>query len=276
MKSAILSVALLVALLFAAAGCGEKKRAAVIDFAAYGDCRHNIKTHTRICASITAAAPKFVLVTGDMVDHADSPELWAGWREATKELRAKAKYYCAAGNHDLAEDNLFQKELGMDRLYYDRREGDIHIFILDSNEKFADPRQLEWLEKTAAASDARHKFAVFHHPPFMIDRDRGQEAKPIREAIHPILTKHRFCAAFCGHQHSFYTTVRDRVRYVITAGGGAPLWELDPSLGLPEDRWRKFHHFVGFQFAGARIIGHVYDTDGIEAEDLTFTLCKHG
>lgn len=263
------------ALLVLLAGCTEKPRAMSMDFAAYGDCRHNIKTHTQICKSIAAAAPRFVMVTGDIVDHADKSELWAAWREATKELRAKAKYFCAAGNHDLGDGSLFLKELSMDRLYADRREGEFHVFILDSNEGFSDPRQLAWLEKTAAASDARHKFAVFHHPSFMIDRTRGHEATPIREAIHSVLRRHHFCAAFCGHQHAFYTTRRDGIRYVVTAGGGAPLWDLDPSLGLPEDQWRKMFHFVGFRVEGSRINGHVFDPDGVEVEDLAFTLCEH-
>lgn len=266
---------LIIALFLSLAGCTERKQVSPLDFAAYGDCRHNKKTHTEICASIAAAGPRFVLATGDMVDHGDAPELWAGWRDTTRDLRSKSKYYCAAGNHDLGEGSLFLQEMGLDRLYYDQREGDFHVFILDSNDRFADPRQLEWLERTASASDAKHKFAVFHHPPFMIDRKRGEEAKPIREAIHPLLVKLRFCAAFCGHQHAFYTTKRDGVRYVVTAGGGAPLWDLEPSLGLPSDQWRKFYHFVGFRFATPRITGHVFGSDGVEAEDLAFTLCEH-
>ncbi len=109
----------------------------------------------------------------------------------------------------------------------------------------------------------------------MIDDKRGKEADDIRPRIHPLLVKLKFCAAFCGHQHSFYSTLRDGVRYVVTAGGGAPLWKIDPSLGQKGDLAKKFHHFVGFKVAGPKIEAHVYGEDGGEDEDLAFTLCEH-
>ena len=126
-------------LLAALAGCGEKVTAAGLDFAAYGDCRHRRAIHQELCRSMAAASPKYVLVTGDLVDYADRPEQWAEWKADTEALRAQMKYHCAAGNHDLGEGNLFQKTLGIERLYFDVREGDAHIFILDSNQNFADP-----------------------------------------------------------------------------------------------------------------------------------------
>ncbi len=262
-------------------GCGEKPPvAAGLDFAAYGDCRHRRPIHQEICGSLVAASPKYVIVTGDLVDYADRPEQWAEWKADTEALRANARYHCAAGNHDLGEGNsstLFQKTLGLDRLYFDRREGDVHLFVLDSNSGFDDPRQLDGLEKTAFASTALHKVAVFHHPPFMISPKRNDE--PVNTAaaavIHPLLLKLKFCAAFCGHQHAFYTTQRDGLRYVVTAGGGAPLWDLDKGLGLPSDLTRKFFHFVGFRFEGRSIQACVYGKDGVEDPDLRFTLCRH-
>jgi hypothetical protein len=256
-------------------GCKEQPRASGLYFAAYGDCRHNEDMHGRIVRSLLAATPEFVLVTGDMVDHAEDPALWARWGETTRELRSRGGYYCAAGNHDLGAGDLFQKALGLKRLYYDHREGDIHLFVLDSNQNFTDSEQMEWLRKAATESDAKHKIAVFHHPPFMIDDHRGGEALLLRPHIHPVLVSLKFCAAFCGHQHAFYTTLRDGVRYVVTAGGGAPLWKLNPSLGQKEDRYREFHHFVGFFKTGTRIEGHVYSPRGVEVPELAFLLCDH-
>jgi hypothetical protein len=245
-----------------------------LDFAAYGDCRHRPAIHAEICKALVAAAPRFVISTGDMVDDADRPEEWAVWEETTRELRARSRLYCAPGNHDLGPGKLFQKTVGNDLLFFDRREGDIHLFILDSS-VFPEPAQLEWLEKTAWASTARHKIAVFHIPPFSIGPTRAAQMAPLQTTIHPLLVKLKFCAAFCGHQHGYYTTVRDGLRYVVTAGGGAPLWNLDPAMGLPSDQSRKIFHFTGFKFAGSKILGHVYDRFGVEEVDLRFTLCDH-
>jgi hypothetical protein len=196
-------------------------------------------------------------------------------RDILKGLRSRARYYCAVGDHDPGEKRYFEREMGESRMYYDVREGDIHLFILDSREKFTDAPQIEWLKKTAKASTAKHKFAVFHHPPFMIYGNRMKEADVIRPNIHPLLVELKFCAVFCGHQHAFYSTKRDGLRYVVTAGGGAPLRNIDIANGQPGDLARKFYHWVGLKFAGPRIEAHVYDEDGVEDEKLAFTLCEH-
>lgn len=265
---------LAVTLLLLLAGCGEKKRAAGLDFAAYGDCRHNAEIHRRIATSIAASGAKFTMVTGDLVEHAGEPAAWAEFRDIVKELR-KRPYDCAVGDHDPDEKLNFKKELGLDRMYHDRRDGDYHVFVLDSTGRFEDKEQLDWLEKTASASTARHKFAVFHHPPYLIKGSRVAEAEELRPRIHPLLAKLKFCAAFCGHQHAFYTTLRDGVRYVVTAGGGAPLHHLDESLGQKGDLAKKMFHFVGCTVSGTKIQGRVYDPDGVEEKSLAFTVCEH-
>lgn len=258
-----------------ATGCGEKKKAAGVDFAAYGDARHEPKVHRRIVNSIAASGAKYVLVTGDLVDYAEDEAEWLEVREILKDLRSRAPYYCAFGDHDDGSKKYFEREMGEIRPYYDKREGDAHLFILDSRAKFTDSPQIEWLKKTAAASTAKHKFAVFHHPPFMIYEKRMKEADVIRPNIHPLLVELKFCAAFCGHQHAFYSTKRDGLRYVVTAGGGAPLRNIDVAHGQPGDLARKFYHWVGLKFAGSKIEAHVYDDDGVEDESLAFTLCEH-
>ena len=263
------------ALLAALSACGEKKRASGVDFAAYGDARHEPTVHRRIVNSIASSGAKYVVVTGDLVDHAEDEAEWLEVRDILKNLRSRARYYCAVGDHDPGSKNYFEREMGETRMYYDKREGDVHLFILDSREKFTDAPQLEWLKKTATASTAKHKFAVFHHPPFMIYEKRMKEADVIRPNIHPLLVELKFCAAFCGHQHAFYSTKRDGLRYVVTAGGGAPLRNIDVANGQPGDLARKFFHWVGLKFAGSKIEAHVYDDEGVEAEDLGFTLCEH-
>ncbi len=259
------------------AACGKKEpggRATHLDFAAYGDCRHQTDIHQKIATNIAAAGAAFVLVSGDLVDAPDDPQAWVEFRGAAKDL-LKRPYYCAPGDHDTGSKNLYQKEFGLERMYYDKVEGDCHLFILDSGGSFEDADQMAWLEKTAAASTSKHKIAVFHHPPFGIQGRRVGQADGIRPKIHPQLVKLKFCGAICGHQHAFYTTLREGVRYVVTAGGGASLYNIDPSLGIDGDQSRKFFHFVGFQKTGSRIDARVYDVDGLEDESLAFKFCEH-
>jgi 3',5'-cyclic AMP phosphodiesterase CpdA len=246
-----------------------------LDFAAYGDCRYNHVVHRGICGAILKSEARFVVVSGDLVDSGDREEDWQDFREVTRELRSKADYLPAPGNHDISLGRGFEKEFHLERTYYDRRIGDVHLFLLDSNNYFADQEQLEWLERKAGASDARHKIAAFHHPPWTLETWGDFEQVPIRQRLHPLLVKYKFCAAFCGHHHSFYATRRDGIRYVVTAGGGAPLYPVDPALAVEGDLYRRFYHFVGCIMGEKGIAARVFDEKGREAPDLAFPLCEH-
>jgi acid phosphatase type 7 len=246
-----------------------------LDFVAYGDCRSGHETHRRICASILRSGAKYVVVSGDLVDWGDDEGDWAIFREITKDLRAKTAYLAATGNHDSSRTRAFERELGVERTWYDKRIGDVHLFILDSNLYFAEAEQLAWLETTAAASDAPHKIAAFHHPPYSLDSFGEFEETPVRERLHPLLVKLKFCGAFCGHHHSFYATRRDGLRYVVTAGGGAHLYRITESKAQAGDLFRSFHHFVGCNVTPKGITARVFDPDGLEAPDLAFQVCQH-
>jgi hypothetical protein len=246
-----------------------------LDFAAYGDCRSGHETHRRICDSMIRAGVKYVVVSGDLVDWGDDEDDWKTWREVTKDLRAKAAYVAAPGNHDVSRRRAFEREMGVERTWYDKRMGDVHLFLLDSNEYFAEAEQLAWLEKTAEASDARHKIAAFHHPPWSLDSFGEYEEKPVRERLIPLLLKLRFCATFAGHHHAFYTTKRDGLRHVVTAGGGAHLYRITESRAIAGDLFRSLHHFVGCVVGPKGISARVFDPDGLEVPELAFPLCEH-
>lgn len=250
-------------------------QAVEIDFAAYGDCRSGHATHRRICASMLRFGAKYVVVSGDLVDSGDDEEDWRIWRDVTQDLRATSVYLAAPGNHDISRDRAFERELGLERTWFDKRMGDVHLFLLDSNQDFEEAEQLAWLEKAASASDARHKIAAFHHSPFTLSTWGDLEERPIRARLHPLLVKLKFCAAFAGHHHAFYATKRDGLRYVVTAGGGAHLYRQNPERAIEGDLYRSFHHFVGCRIEAGGIRARVFDPDGVEAPELAFRLCEH-
>ena len=141
----------LAAALLLLSACTEKKKAAGLDFAAYGDCRHNTDVHRKVAASMAAAGPQYVLVSGDLTDEPEEEKAWDEFRDVVKGLRAGTRYYCSFGDHDGTSDakskNLFLKEMGQTRNYFDVREGDAHVFVLDSRSRFTDPAQVAWLRR---------------------------------------------------------------------------------------------------------------------------------
>lgn len=263
----------------AMSGCGEKTPPAPVDIALYGDCRQFAKIHRRIAASIAARNPKAVVVAGDLVNHPEVQKEWDQFREITGAYTGKFPMLPLVGNHDVHPvdgKKAFLRETGLTKTWYDRRIGDFHVFVLDSINAFQDDReQLDWLQKTAEASTATHKFAAFHHPPFLIDPKRMHEAPSVLKHLHPLLVKLKFCAGLCGHQHAFYYTRRDGLPYIVSGGGGSALGDLKPELGIAGDLSRSFFHFVGLKIAGSKIQGHVYEPDGDEVPELAFPVCDH-
>jgi len=267
----------------AVAGCSPVAALPPVDLAVYGDCRQYVKIHRKICNQIASRNPKATIVAGDLVDHPTVQWEWDEFHEVTKVCRDKAPLLCAIGNHDIYQVEkpgvpagaAFIKELKLERTWYDRVIGDFHLFVLDSLTGFKETEQLQWFEKAAAASTSKHKFAIFHHPPFHLDRRKAELMPAVQAAIPPLLTKLKFCAAFCGHEHAFYYTRRDGIPYVVTGGGGSALAKQDLSLQIPGDLARSFHHYVGVTAVGPRVEGRVYTPDGGEVPDLAFPICTH-
>ncbi len=273
-------MAAIAALLLAGCGDGPVKDPGVkFDFAAYGDCRKLHDVHKRVVTAMAMTKPKYVLVTGDLIGGGENDATWEMWREITKDLRASAGYHAVKGDHDDARGKgLFEKEFGLERAYYDREfEGGVHVFFLDSTRP-GDAEQRTWLEERAGASKARHKIAVMHHTAYSVfaNPDNNAESARVQEFIHPTFVKLKFCAVFCGHQHAFYTTLRDGVRYVVTAGGGAHRQKLNESLCQKGDLVRNyFYHFVGCTLRDGGIDARVVDKDGTVVPEFDFPVCRH-
>ena len=243
-------------------------------FALYGDLRNGHDIHRAICAAILKSDARFVLCSGDLVAHGSETGQWETWNRITADLRRRLPFAAAMGNHDcLGKSSSFLRQFELHRPWYDEVFGSLHVFVLDSND-WTDA-QLAWLKKSAAASTSRHRVALLHHPPFTITPFRVAEAEKTREKIHALLRDLKMCAVFCGHDHNFYTTVRDGLRYVTSGGGGAPLYEQKPELSQEGDLFLKFHHFVLVQVGDTSMTARVVDPEGRGVEGLKFGLCEH-
>src|SRR5262245_41285299 len=180
----------------AVAGCTPAPAPPPVDLAFYGDCRQYAKIHRKICNHIATRDPKATIVVGDLVNHPAIQGEWDEFHDITKVVRDRAPLLCAIGNHDVDPANAFLRELKLERNWYERVVGDFHFFVLDSNNCFRDKEQLDWFEKAAAKSTSKHRFVVFHHPPFHLDPRKMVEMPEVRANLHPLLAKMKVCAAF--------------------------------------------------------------------------------
>jgi 3',5'-cyclic AMP phosphodiesterase CpdA len=222
-------------------------------FAAYGDTRDNHDIHREIVKGVMSFQPALVLQTGDLVHHGDAADEWRIFDEITGDMRRQIPYYPARGNHDVGtqgyyEQRVTQPVLSGNKLYYSFERGNLHFVAVDTQQA-VDPasEQGRWLEDDLARARAGGKFIVpFFHKAIYSTGPHADESGvlALQAILHPLFRKYGVRLAFEGHDHIYYRTVRDGITYVVTGGGGAPLYDGEhPELGVPGDIFEKVNHF---------------------------------
>jgi 3',5'-cyclic AMP phosphodiesterase CpdA len=260
MKRTTLWLVFLLALL--ASACSQTPQAqdplpapagALFRFVAYGDTRDNHDIHREIVKGVMSFQPALVLQTGDLVHHGDAADEWRIFDEITGDMRRQIPYYPARGNHDVGthgyyEERVTQPVLSGNKLYYSFEKGNLHFVAVDTQQAL-DPASEEgrWLEADLVRAQSEGKFIVpFFHKAIFSTGPHADEGGilALQAILHPLFRKYGVRLAFQGHDHIYYRTVRDGITYVVTGGGGAPLYDGEhPELGVPGDVFEKVNHF---------------------------------
>jgi 3',5'-cyclic AMP phosphodiesterase CpdA len=218
---------------------------APIRIGVYGDVRGGHATHARLVGHMLREGLDAVAVTGDMVLHGSDEADWQRFFAVTRELLAQVPYWPAVGNHDLgwngadharSAGEVFALPPGPPgrppgAYWYSRDIADVHLVFLDSN-AYDRAEQEAWLDADLAAARARRVRAILaftHDGPFARGYHGGNAVARARYV--PILAKHRADLLFAGHDHLYQRGEHAGVRYVVTGGGGAPLYAL--RCGVP-------------------------------------------
>lgn len=246
-----------------------------LKFALYGDDRDGHDIHRKLCGLIASEHPDLVLNTGDLVKRGNQADLWKIFDDITGDLRKQTEYIPVRGNHDFGDDafeSRFKLPVAPGTTYFSFNRGPCHFIGLDIDEHSAyDPEsaQYKWLIGDLDSSKGQFKrtFVYFHVPPYSIGR-HGSDLK-VRETLCPVFEKYGVDAVLNGHDHNYYRTLRNGVTYVVSGGGGAPLYETDPSKGAIEgDKWEMVNHFVLFDVNGSAVHAKVVRADGTVVEEF--------
>jgi predicted phosphodiesterase len=244
-----------------------KKEAKPFRFVVYGDTRDGHEIHRKLVALIMKQKPALVVQTGDLVHTGSDDGLWKIYDEITGKMRKTIPVYPARGNHDVGgkgyEDRMTRPFTSGNKLHYSFDKGGCHFVSVDSLSPYeAGSEQYQWLEKDlAAAKDkAWHIFVFFHYPPYSIGAHGSDER--IRQELCPLFRKNGVRAVFNGHDHIYYHTQRDGIHYIVSGGGGAPLYPCDPNKGAIEgDKWQSVNHIVVCDVEGDRVTIQALDSD---------------
>jgi 3',5'-cyclic AMP phosphodiesterase CpdA len=156
-------------------------------------------------------------------------------------LRHGVTFHASLGNHDyltrLGRPQLRARAFGMRYRNYVMRTDGVRFVIADSNRL-----RLAWLRRALTSEPGDNwTVAVFHHPVYSPGLHGSTPG--FRAQLPRLLRRTEVDLVLNGHDHIYsYTKPLGGIRYVVTGGGGAPLYPCSK-------RWfarmcREMHHFL--------------------------------
>ncbi|HEX8949424.1 MAG TPA: metallophosphoesterase [Dissulfurispiraceae bacterium] len=248
--------------------------AGTFTFAVFGDFRPSRRdspypaVYRQILEEIGMIAPGFVMSTGDA---------YYGYGGSFQKFKNEIDYFLdtvrplgvplfnAIGNHEVAGNperaSYVAERLG--RFYGSFDFGNSHFIMLNTEEREREGAiagaQLEWLRKDLAANKgAAHIFVFMHRPLLSALNERPVEGA---EVVHALFREYKVNTVFAGHEHLYHEEIRDGVRYIITGGGGAPLYQ-PPQKG-------GFFHYLLVMVRGGEVTVEVRSPYALQTRNIS-------
>jgi predicted phosphodiesterase len=207
----------------------------------YGDTRGDPAVHATVVHAIQQEGFDLLIHTGDFVLAGGREPLWREFFDLERSLLRDHCVFACVGNHELFEDNEaahFERYFGPTdsgeppKLYGSFRWGDARVFLLNAFQDWSSGDERAWLEKALRGADAEPgllwRFAVIHHSPWSAGR-HGDNAPLLAAGIVDLLIAHHVDLVLAGHDHIYERGESKGLKYVISGGGGAPLYtEISP------------------------------------------------
>lgn len=253
-------------------------------FVVLGDFGNGSQAELKIAGAIddwTDAHPVNALVTtGDNVYESGAPSRFAeAWHVPFGWVSVKGIPVVASlGNHDVETQGgaPVMGLLDMPSRWYTRRIGPVEFIVLDAN-RVMDQRQLDFLRGALDSSTARWKVAVFHQPAYSCSRHGS--TPDVDDLWLPLLATDGVDLVLNGHDHAYQRFGPiDGTTYVVTGGGGAPLYhEDDCPDGTPTpEAARVVHHFVTLVVSGSRLRIEAFDSRLRSIDEVDLAEAKPG
>lgn len=235
-----------------------------LQFALIGDSRDGEMVYTQLIQRILERRPNFIIHLGDMITKPNEKE-WKEFFEISKPINLP--FFPVVGNHDvgitLRGEEIYQKQfiLPKKQTFYAFQAGGALFVILDSEKgkgKIVD-HQWSWLEDTLTSSNDSLKLVFLHRPLFLpmdsLKLGKGMDKDPFaRDHLHRLFLKTKVKAVFAGDDHRYDRREEDNILYVITGGGGAPIYALKDKGG--------YFHYIWVSVESGKMEAEVVDLDG--------------
>lgn len=252
-------------------------------FVIYGDTRSEPAAHRAVVEAITRDGPDFVLHTGDLVEDGRDPGLWQEFFDIEAPLLRRAIFVPVIGNHEIVRPGSpgianyrryvhASAEGPSPELDYTLRYGHVRLVLANAYDDWTGEAR-DWLDRELARARREGPedwvLVAMHWGP----RSSGPHGDNVMLAdagVNAVLRRHRVDLVVAGHDHLYERGEHDGLRYLVSGGGGAPLYRRrgtrDGVLAYASE-----HHFVRVDAEPAKLVLNVVRPDGSLIERAVLT-----
>jgi hypothetical protein len=264
-------------------------QAAPISFLVFGDNRTDDVSHAAVVRAMAESPSDFLINTGDAIEDGNDAEQWQRFFEIEKGLIKERCLFIAVGNHELKEQagTNFLRYFGpeanpsaapaerSDRrvLYRTVRWGAVRFFFLNGLDTFVGGAEKEWLDAELTKADNEPgltwRIVVVHHGAWAAG-PHGPNPRLMAAHAPEMWKAHRIDLVLSGHDHIYERGESDGMKYIVSGGGGAPLYRVkgpNTNVRMVESTY----HFLDAKIDGTKMTIAAKRIDGSLMDRCSFT-----
>jgi predicted MPP superfamily phosphohydrolase len=277
--------------------------AAPFHFLVYGDNRTDDASHASVVRAMVTAPASFLINTGDLVERGGSAAQWQTFFDIEAPLTRERPIFSCVGNHELTDGAGIEyvryfgpaelpkevivpapavtgvllhdagaTQLSLDQLSGTFRWSNARFFMVNGMVPYTNGPNREWLERVLHEADTEPGLAwrivVIHHGPW--SSGPHGDNKLLHDAKIPqLLREHKVDLVISGHDHIYERGIADGLPYLVSGGGGAPVYRVKKAAATSK-RYESVRHFVeasvspvGIQLVATRPDGSTIERCGL-------------
>jgi len=220
-------------------------------FVALGDHRSNPTAHSSVAQRVKLIDPEIIIDTGDLTGSGNNASNWdSEFFTPEKDVMSRACLFPSIGNHEGTAANYLSyfylpNESSATERYYSFNYANAHFIVLDTYSPYSSgSAQYNWLVNDLTARQSKKWLIVaFHTPPY--SSSTHGSALNVRNALCPLFTQYGVAVVFNGHDHDYERSYVNGVYYIVTGGGGAPLYA---------NRYNSWTQFSASQYHCCKVV----------------------
>lgn len=240
-------------------------------FLVYGDNRTGTEAHAAVVRAMASTPGDFLINTGDMVARGYEANDWQSFFAVEGPMLRDRCIFASVGNHEIYRGSKdgevaflryfagFEEGRELTRLYGSFRWSNTRFFVLNAMDNWTGAER-DWLrdelDRSLREPGIVHRIAVMHWGPFSAGPHGGNPALASGDVI-ALMRDRKVDLVLAGHDHMYERGAGGGLKYIISGGGGAPLYE--KKFNLPETAvFEPAYHFVEVSIDGEKVktIGH--------------------